>query len=262
MSPYQWQDYGLGGLGNDGVGYGQEPEDWRIIGIPNYGAYSEMLGVISGDEMPQMLAEVDQGLYGNRVLARTPMIELAPRDYKYVSVMKQPYEGMMGLGDDGMVYEWDGSLGFFRKLFRRAKKAVKKVARRVRKGIRKVVSKIPGGKYLLKLGRKIHKIAMKIVKPLAKFVGKYAAKLAPIAALIPGYGPAIAGALYSAGKIANIMNKYGAKVSGVKGKVRKLDFPSGKAAKGFKKALKRAAKKAKRKGLGKKLKRAMKRRRR
>lgn len=249
----QWEDYGLGGADDYTI---REPEDWRLYGLPNYGAYSEYLGVLSADdlEMP-IVAEVDQGLYGNRVLARTPLIELAPRDYKWVSVMKKPYHGMLGLGDDGMVYEYDGTLGFFKKLFRRAKKAVKRVARRVRKGIRKVVSKIPGGKYLLKLGRKVFKIAHKLVKPLTKFVGKYAAKLAPVAALIPGYGPAIAGALYSAGKIANLMNKYGAKIKGAAGTVRKLSFKSGKSAKGFQKALRRAAAKAKRSGAGARMRR-------
>ena len=63
---------------------------------------------------------------------------------------------------------------------------------------------------------------MKIVKPLVKFVGKYASKLAPIAALIPGYGPAIAAGLKIAGKVANAMNKYGVKIAGKVGQVRTL----------------------------------------
>lgn len=248
----QWTDYGLGGV--DDYPENVEPEDFRTYGLSNYGAYAETMGLMSADELEMPLAaEVDLGLYGNRILARAPLMELAPKDYKWMQVMKRPYPGMMGLGDDGMVYEYDGTLGFFRKLFRRVKKRVKKVARRIRKGIRKVVSKIPGGKFLLKLGRKIFKIAHKLVKPLTKFVGKYAAKLAPIAALIPGYGPAIAGALYSAGKIANIMNKVGAKITGPAGSVRKLAFKSGKSAKKFRKLLKRAAKKAKRRGLDKKM---------
>lgn len=245
----QWKDYGFGGVGEENEPYDNlEPEDFRLYGLPEYGAYAEMLGIISGDEIPVPLAvEVDQELYGSGVYARTPMIELAPDDYKYVSIMKQPYDGMMGLGDTGQVYEWDGTLGFFRKLFRKAKAAVKKVARKVRKGVRKVLKKIPGGKYVLKLGKKIFKIASKIVKPLTKFVGRYAAKLAPVAALIPGYGPAIAGALYAAGKVANLMNKYGVKIKGAAGKVRKLAFKSGKSAKRFRKALKRAASSEKRK---------------
>jgi len=235
----QWTDYGLGG---DGQEYDSgEPEDFRLYGLPSYGAYADMLGIISADELPAMAVEVDQGLYGNKVLARTPMIELAPDDYRYVHTMRTPYDGMMGVGDDGQIYEWDGTLGFFKKLFRRIKKGVKKVASKIKKGVKKVLKKIPGGKYIIKLGKKIHKIAMKIVKPLTKFVGKYAAKLAPIAAIIPGYGPAIAGALYAAGKVANLMNEYGAKIKGAAGQVRKLSFKSGKSAKKFQKALKKAA---------------------
>lgn len=248
----QWRDYGLGGV--DDYPQNVEPEDFRTYGLSNYGAYAETMGLMSADELETpLIAEVDQGLYGNRVLARAPMLELHPRDYKWMKVMRKPYDGMLGLGDDGMIYEYDGLGGFFKKLFRRAKKAVKGVARRVRKGIRKVVSKIPGGKYLLKLGRKVFAIAHKLVKPLTKFVGKYAKKLAPIAALIPGYGPAIAGALYSAGKIANLMNKYGAKIKGAKNTVRKLSFPSGDSAKQFQRALKKAASKAKRRGAGRRM---------
>lgn len=236
----QWQDYGLGGTEGYEVESNTAPEDWRHYGLDGFGAYSEMLGTIAGEPMG-LLAEVDVDLYGNRVLARTPMIDISPEDYRYVQVMRRPYDGMMGVADDGQLYAYDGTLGFFKKLFRRVKKRVKKVVRRVRKGIRKVVRKIPGGKYLIKLGKKIHKIAKKFVKPLVKFVGKYAAKLAPVAALIPGYGPAIAGALYSAGKIANIMLKYGAKLKGAAGTVRKLTFPSGGAAQGFQKHLKKLA---------------------
>lgn len=242
----QWEDYGLGGV--DYVEDNQEPEDWRLYGIPNYGAYADQMGIMSADEIEMpLVAEVDQGLYGNQVLARAPLLELAPRDFKWMKTMKRPYANMMALGDDGMMYEYDDQLGFFKKLFRRAKKKIKKISRRVRKGIRKVIKKIPGGKYVLKLGKKIWKIAHKLVKPLTKFVGKYAAKLAPIAALIPGYGPAIAAALYTAGKVANLMNKYGVKIKGAAGKVRKLAFPSGKNAKRFQKAMKKQAKKAQRK---------------
>jgi len=243
----RWKDYGYDGLGGIGEGVDTaEPEDWRMYGLATWGAYADTMGVISGDAVPGLTAEVDQALYGRQVLARTPTIELSPEDYRYVSVMKRAYDGMMGLGDDGTVYEYDGTLGFFKKLFRKAKKFVKKVGGRIRKGVRKVLKKIPGGKYLMKLGRKVYKIAHKIVKPLAKYVGKYAAKLAPVAALIPGYGPAIAGALYTAGKVANLMNKYGAKIKGAAGTVRSLSFPSGKSAKRFQRALKRAAKAQKR----------------
>lgn len=235
----QWQDYGMGGY--DDETSNEEPEDWRLYGLPEFGAYAEEMGIISCEGMG-LAAEVTPQIYGNQVLARTPLLEITPEDYRYVSTMKQPYAGMMALGDDGAVYEFDGSLGFFKRLW----KGIKKVARKVRKKVRRVIKKIPGGKYLIKLGRKVWKIAKKFVRPLAKFVGKYASKLAPIAALIPGYGPAIAAGLYTAGKIANIMNKVGATVKAVRGgNISKLVFPTGKKAKIFQKILKRAARKEK-----------------
>ena len=92
------------------------------------------------------------------------------------------------------------------------------MAKKIKKGIRKVISKIPGGKFLLKIADKIHKVAMKFVKPLMKFVGKYASKLAPFAAIIPGFGPAIAAGLHVAGKIAQVYNKF-SKVVKIVGKV-------------------------------------------
>jgi hypothetical protein len=240
----QWTDYGLGGEGEDAFSENlREPEDWRLYGLPEFGAYAEMLGFIDGCGMG-IAAEVRPELYGRQVLARTPMLELSPRDYRYVKVMRRPYDGMMALGDTGEIYEFDGSLGFFKRIWG----GIKKVARKVRKGVRKVVSKIPGGKYLIKLGKKVMKVAKKFVRPLARFVGKYAAKLAPVAALIPGWGPAISAGLYGAGKIANLMNKYDIKITGAKGKVRKLAVKgdkkkAAKKMKAFQKALKRAAQK-------------------
>lgn len=220
------------------------PEDWRLYGIPDFGAYSEFLGIISGDQIKPLAAEVEYFLGDDgQLVAHTPILELSQDDWSYVKTFGEPYDEMFALGDDGQVYYFDGSLGFFRRLARRIKKRIKKVGRKIRKGIRKIVKKIPGGKKLIRLGKKIWKIAHKIVKPLVKFVGKYAAKLAPVAALIPGYGPAIAGALYTAGKIANIMTKYGVKITGPVGKVRKLKFASAKLAKKFKQELEKEAKK-------------------
>jgi hypothetical protein len=137
-----------------------------------------------------------------------------------MQVWKQPKDGMLALGDDGTIYQYDGTLGrgFFKRLFRRVAKGIRKVAKRIKKGIRKVISKLPGGKFILKIADKIHKVAMKIVKPLMKFVGKYASKLAPFAAMIPGFGPAIAAGLHISGKIANIYNKF-SKVVKIVGKV-------------------------------------------
>jgi hypothetical protein len=236
----EWHDYGLGG--DENYMMSREPEDWRRYGLPEFGAYSERMGIIDGCGMG-LAAEVTPQIYGNRVLARTPILELTPRDYRWMRTMKKPYQGMRALGDDAAVYEWqenyDGLGGFFKRLFR----GVKKVARRIGRGIKKVISKIPGGKFLIKLGKKIWKIAKKFVRPLTKFVGKYATKLAPVAAMIPGYGTAISAGLYKVGKVAKLMNKYAVKLTGKKGKVRKLKFKSGKKAKKFKKRLKKEARK-------------------
>lgn len=220
-----WKDYS-GALGLADAGSYGEPEEWERVGLANWGYLAGSYGVMSADDLPGggPLVEVSGTIGG---LARTPMIELAPEDYNYVGVVGAPYDGMLGLGDDGTVYRYDGLGGFFKKLFRKAKKFVKKVGKRIVKGIKKVVRKLPGGKMLLKIAGKIHKVAMKLVKPLAKFVGKYAAKLAPIAALIPGYGPAIAAGLYTAGKVANLMNKYGVSLIGGKGKARTLTSKKG-----------------------------------
>lgn len=233
----QWQDYGMGGVDD----YNERPEDWRMYGLPQWGAFTEQMGMIDGCGLG-LAAEVTPELYGNKVLARTPMLELTPKDYRYVQVMRRPYNGMMALGDTGALYQYDGLGGFFKRLWR----GVKKVARKVRGGVRKVLKKTRAGRYLIKIGKKIRSVAQKFVRPLARFVGKYAAKLAPVAALLPGYGPAIAAGLYTAGKVANIFNKYDVKLTGKKGKARGLKFKDRKKAKAFKKALKKAAKKEKR----------------
>lgn len=247
MQGERWPDYSrLSGLGEidqwtDYAGFGEYlPENYPLEAIPDfrtvikdYGIYSESMGIMGG---LGLIAEVTTDETGR---AWTPALEISPEDYEYMQVNPLPYEGMLGLGDNGDVYQYDGNLGFFRRLFKRIKRGVKKVAR-------KVLRKIPGGKYLMKLGKKVWKVAKKFVRPLAKFVGKYATKLAPVAALIPGYGPAIAAGLYTAGRVAKLMNKYDVMLTGKKGKPRKLKFKSGKQAKRFQKALKKAASKLKR----------------
>lgn len=235
----QWHDYGLGG--DDYSQSMQEPEDWRQYGLPTWGAFTEQMGMIDGCGLG-LAAEVKPDLYGGRLLARTPMLELEPRDYKWMQVMKKPYQGMMALGDCGELYEFDGTLGFFKRIWG----GIKKVARKVKSGVGKVLKKTRVGRYVMKIGSKIMQIAKKFVRPLARFVGKYAAKLAPVAALIPGYGPAIAAGLYTAGKVANLFNKYDVALTGEKGKARGLKFKKGKkSSKKFRKELEKLAKKEK-----------------
>lgn len=249
----EWQDYGLGAV-TEPEGSG-EPVEWSMLGLNNWGwmdtpqgkvSTIATYGYIDGAQLNGMMAEVDENEDWGGGLVRTPMLELAIDDYNYVVQNGAPYDGMLALGDTGEVYHYDGSLGFFKKLFKRVKRGVKKVARRVKKGIRKVLKKSKFGRFLLKVGGKIRKIAMKVVRPLMKFVGKWAGKLAPIAAMIPGYGTAIAGALAAAGKIANTMKKWGVSTTGKKGSVRRLKLKDPKKLPGFQRAMKsEAAKMAK-----------------
>lgn len=189
-----------------------EPEEWSRYGLAGFGYLLPQLeredgrGYIPGEMLGGLSAEVDDSLYQG--YARTPMIELSGADYRWINRVGRPYDGMLGLGDDGQVYVYDGLHGFFKKLFRKAKKGIKRVAKRIKKVARKVIKKLPGGKTLLKIGGKLKKITMKVIKPVTRFVGKYAKKLAPIAAVIPGYGPAIAAGLRVAGKVANVSRKF------------------------------------------------------
>jgi hypothetical protein len=246
----EWQDYGLAGVAEP-EHTDQGPIEWSTLGLNNWGWMPSpqgkistvgMYGIIDGAMLGGLAAEVDENDDWGGGVVRTPMIELAIDDYNYVSQHGQPYDGMLGLGDTGELYYYDGLSGWFKKLRRKIRKKVKKVARRIKRGIKKVLKKSRFGRFLLKVGGKIHKIAMKIVKPLIKFVGKYAAKLAPIAALIPGFGPAIAGGLMVAGKVAKLMQKYGVRTKGIPGKVRGLALKNPKALPAFQRALRNEAK--------------------
>lgn len=235
----EFRDYGLETVGMAGI---DEPLDWSKFAVKEFGAYSPMLGLIGDASSVMMAVEPDDYVSGDLVV--TKMMELSPDDYRHAAIYGAPRIGCVALADDGEVYQYqhvEGLGGFFKRLFKKIKKGVKKVASKIRSVARKLIKKLPGGKYLLKIAGKIRAIAKKLVRPLMKFVGKYAAKLAPIAALIPGYGPAIAGALYMAGKIAKIATKVGV----VRDKVGRLIFKSPKHAAVFKAELKKAAQKEK-----------------
>lgn len=234
-----WRDQS--GLG-DYIDDGYELPDFRKVGIAGFGAYAESPGggMMDYGELDKVLmAEVSTDHLGR---AWTPIIEIAPHDWRHMRRVGVPYHGMLGLSDEGVPYYWDQQHGFFKKLFKKVRKKVRSVAQ-------KILKKIPGGKFLLKLGKKIWAVSKKLVGPLMKFVGPLAKKLAPIAALIPGYGPAISAALATTGKIASLMTKFGVKVISKEGKIGKLKFPAGNAAKAFQSALKKEAEHAKRTGL-------------
>lgn len=202
---------------------GSDPAPWESVGLNRWGHLATQMGATEdGMNIPIEVGPNQTEFYQG--LARTPMVELAPADYAYLQNNGRAYDGMMGLGDDGETYVYDGLGGFFKRLFRKIKKVVKKVkkkirggiskivkgvrkvAGRIRKGIRSVVKRLPGGKALIKIAGKIRKVAMKVVRPISKVVGKWAGKLAPIANFIPGYGPAISAGLRIAGRVAKTFN--------------------------------------------------------
>lgn len=249
MYPNQaYQDYGFGSL--LGADTGQEPEDWSTHGLAGFGAYANQYGIIGESPIMMEFDGDDEFIHpdykGVGAVVRTKMLEMDPKEYMYARQTGSPRIGAVALGDDGDVYQYTtdpvSGLGFFKKLFRKARKKIRKVAKFVGSKAKKLIKKLPGGKYLVKLHNKIHKVAMKIARPLTKFVGKYAKKLAPIAALIPGYGPVIAAGLHTAGRIANVMKKFGV-TQDSKGKPK---FKSGQQAAAFKNALTHEAEKMKR----------------
>lgn len=246
-----WQDYGMGAVTDEAT---EEPVEWSTYGLSGWGwadspagkvSSVAKYGIIDGLSLNGLAAEVDENDSWNSVAGtyRTPMLQTTSlEDYQYLKQHGTPYDGMIALGDTGEPYVYDGLGGFFKKLFKKVKKGVKKIAGKIKRGVKKLLKKTKLGRWLIKVGGKIKKIAMKIVKPLIKFVGKYAAKLAPIAAIIPGYGTAIAAALMAAGKVANLMQKYGVFTSGKKGKVRTIGFKDHKKSKKFFKSMHLAAK--------------------
>jgi hypothetical protein len=244
----------LEGCGIDGDGDDLAPWDQHVL--TGFGNRVHDLGAIL-DPSIQIEMHPDDDLGDGTY--RTPMLELSPTDYEYVQTVGFGYPGMMAVSDIGAVYEYqpsgDGALGgWFKRIRKGIKKLAKKAVKGVRKKVRKVMAKTKIGRALIKIGDKVMNVAMKIVKPLAKVVGKWATRLAPIAALIPGVGPAIAGAMLAAGGIAKVINKYGGIIedvvvmdqkTGKSKKVKKLKIDPAKKAKLISE-LKRQAEKVKR----------------
>jgi len=226
----------LDGAGTEEDGSSLSPWD-RYVNL-GFGRYVDTMGYIDGpDNIAVRVDEYDDLGDGT---VRTPILELAPYDYDYVRTVGFAHPGMMAISDTGDLYEYDGLSGLFSRIRKGFKKIVKKGLKKVHKITKKVLSKTKFGKALIKIGDKVLKTSMKIVVPLAKKVGKWAPRLAPVAALIPGVGPAISGAMLAAGAIGKVVGKYGGVIkdvmvidekTGKKKKVQKLDVdPKKKAA--------------------------------
>jgi hypothetical protein len=253
------------GFGEVPIDSGGRPQfnqlpDFQVYGIAGFGMYNDEMGYMTGDQVPNIMAEVDNtDMVGNTGLVRTKHFELDPDDYAYMVKNGVPRVGAMALGDDGDIVVWqpgyDGMGGFFKRLARRVKKRVKKVAgkigrtvkrrvkgrlqriRTVGRGIKRFAKRI-GKTKVFRLGKRVLKTAMKYVKPiLKKYGGKIMRAVAPVAAMIPGAGPFISTALVVGGRAYDIARK--AKV--IFDKFGKPIFKSIKQAKDFKGLLKNAA---------------------
>jgi hypothetical protein len=255
-----FMDYGLDTVGMARTD-GSIPEDWSTHGLHGFGAFiDEPVPLINNDHLGLMMEYTPDDYVGyamdGQPLVRTKMLEMDPVDILHTWRAGAPRLGSVAMADDGDIYQWQETPmgGFFSKIWSGVKSVGKKIAGGVKKAVKfvgskakQLISKLPGGKYLIKIYDRVKAVALKLVKPLAKLLGplaKYASRLAPIAALIPGWGTAAAVILFKVGKITEIVKKFGVKID-PKGRPK---FKSGSQAKKFKSALESAAKKEKGKG--------------
>lgn len=267
----QFPDYDLSRFGLAGTDE-TPPLDWSTHAALGFGAYTDRPLPIIDNSLLGLLMEYDDTDIVARDsmgagLVRTKMLEMDPGELSYVYRHGQPRAGAVALSDDGEVYTWTHTPlgGFFKKLFSKVKSVAQKVKGGFKKGIKWVgskakalIKKLPGGKYLLRVYDRVKKIGMKLVRPLKRVLGKLAplaSKIAPLAALIPGWGVAISAALYRAGAMAKTLKKYGVKLD----KAGRPKFKSGAQAKAVKNELERKAEKLKRKKKKKKKKKQLKR---
>lgn len=145
------------------------------------------------------LAEYDDDdMIGDTGYVRMKNFHLAPEDFGYVEYYGEPYDGMQALADDGDVYEYQstemGSL--WKKILKKNPKFQRIVG--------KITRMTPGG-------RAAWWTHTKIAKPVMKKLEPYSKQLAPIAKMIPFFGPYIAAALEINGTVYEIKQKTGVK---------------------------------------------------
>jgi len=238
-SAYQqhWDERPLEDLGLAGLDDTTEPDRFETAGLVGFGAAADRYGVIDGFSLGGF-AEVE--LDGDSSYVMTPMIEVNKRDFGYLQRYGRPYAGMNGLGCDGALYAYMPSEDGLSGLWSRIKRGVRKIRKRVRRRAKRIIKKARrAGKYLVKFGKKVKKVALKTIKPVLRKIGKFSKYLAPIAAIVPGIGPAITAGLMATGKVAEIAQKFGVMQSK---KTGKLIFKNPKQRKLFQRALTHQAK--------------------
>jgi hypothetical protein len=190
---------------------------------PEWGQYIDTMGYIGNASQFEIELMPEDFIDGERAIA--PILALSPSDYEYVSYVGCPYPGMLAQGNTGYIYEWTPAaqaerLGykpgdFFRAIGRGLKrlgKAIVNVVKWAWDKIETVFEATKFGRWILRIKDRVLEFATNIVTPFARIVGKWAPALAPLTALIPGIGPAIAAYVMSAGAAAKAYLKYGVPV--------------------------------------------------
>lgn len=245
---YGLENYGLASTDND------EPEDWSTEAVLGFGAQIDQpVAMLDGAMGLAMEYDSDDFVsYAGGPLVRTKMLEICPEEIATIRRRGRPTLGAVALSDDGDIYQWTevrGLGGFFKKLRKKFKKVSGKVIKRASKfrkrltaKAKKLIKKLPGGKYLVKIYDRVKAVGMKLTKPLKKLLGSKVGKfLGPIAAMIPGAGPVVAGAIAvmrRKGQIEKALKKLGVK----RNKKGQPKFKSGAQAKALQKELTRLAK--------------------
>lgn len=173
----------------------RKPAELSICG---FGDFESCLGIDGGD-VPWMMADYDDDdVIGDTGFVRVKSFALSPEDFGYVDAYGAPYEGMQALADDGDVYQWscDGFGSLWKKILRKNPKFQRIVG--------KITRMTPGG-------RAAWWTHTKVAKPIMRKLEPYSKQLAPIAKLIPWFGPYIAAALEINGTVHEIKQKTGVK---------------------------------------------------
>lgn len=96
--------------------FGEMPRQWSEVGLRSFGCSAPKMGVLNGLGQMVEIGNEEKLPYGER--ARTPIVELRPADFAFLSQNLVPYSGMSGVVDNGQTVIYDGFSGFWRKVTR------------------------------------------------------------------------------------------------------------------------------------------------